>query len=99
MKYYFVIKVDIIVVCSSSKFLCDKITSAAGPLVESVYNQQSSFGLSSFETECGNLPCRKIAFRPWASDKSDPQMLRQSVATFVTSVITYAVSHNWTTIG
>jgi hypothetical protein len=86
-------------VCSSSKFLCEKITTAAGSLVENMYKQQSSSGALAFETDGGSLPCKKIAFRPWTSDRSNPQNLKQSLETFVTSVITYAVRHNWTTIG
>jgi hypothetical protein len=92
-------QVDIIVVCSTSKILCDKITSAAGLKVETVYKQQSSCGISAFETEGGNLPCKQIVFRPWTSDKSQLQDLKQSIDTFITSAITHALRSNCTTLG
>jgi hypothetical protein len=91
--------VDLIVVCSTSKILCDTITSAAGSEVEKMYNQQSSCSIGAFETAGGNLPCKHIIFRPWVCDKNDLQTLKQSIDTFIASIITYAIRHNLTTIG
>ncbi|CAF1000281.1 unnamed protein product [Rotaria sordida] len=90
--------VDIIVVCSTSRVLCDAIILAAGYEIKNAFNQQSSYGTSAFETKGGNLPCKQIVFRSWICDKTQLQNLKQSIDTFITSVITYALHHNLTTI-
>ncbi|CAF3757861.1 unnamed protein product [Rotaria socialis] len=90
--------VDIIVVCSTSTILCNGIISAAGYQVKAIYDQQSWCGLLAFETDGGYLPCKKIVFRPWTCDKNQPQNLKQSIGTFITSVIACAREHNLTTI-
>ncbi|CAM4906998.1 unnamed protein product [Rotaria socialis] len=90
--------VDIIVVCSTSTILCNGIISAAGYQVKAIYDQQSWCGLLAFETDGGYLPCKKIVFRPWTCDKNQPQNLKQSIDTFITSVIACAREHNLTTI-
>ncbi|CAM4776475.1 unnamed protein product [Rotaria magnacalcarata] len=90
--------VDIIVVCSTSSILCNAIISAAGHQVKSIYDQQSLYGSLTFETTGGNLPCKKILFRPWTCDKNQPQNLKQSIDAFITSVIASARGYNLTTI-
>ncbi|CAM4845808.1 unnamed protein product, partial [Rotaria magnacalcarata] len=90
--------VDIIVVCSTSTILCNAIISAAGHQVKSIYDQQSLYGSLTFETTGGNLPCKKILFRPWTCDKNQPQNLKQSIDAFITSVIASARGYNLTTI-
>ncbi|CAF3324526.1 unnamed protein product [Rotaria sp. Silwood2] len=90
--------VDTIAVCSTSSILCNAIISAAGPQVKRIFDQQSSNDILTFETSGGNLPCKQIAFRPWICDKYQPQHLKQSIDTFVSSVITYALLHNMTTL-
>ncbi|CAF5069218.1 unnamed protein product, partial [Rotaria socialis] len=67
--------------------------------VKAIYDQQSWCGLLAFETDGGYLPCKKIVFRPWTCDKNQPQNLKQSIDTFITSVIACAREHNLTTIG
>ncbi|CAF1379978.1 unnamed protein product, partial [Rotaria sp. Silwood1] len=90
--------VDMIVVCSTSSILCNAIISAAGSQVKHIFDQQSSNGTLTFETSGGNLSCMQIAFRPWTCDKYQPQNLKQSIDTFISSVITYALRHNITTL-
>ncbi len=88
-----------IVVCSTSKVLCDAITSAAGSEVENTYKRQSSYGILEFETSGGNLPCKHIIFRPWMYHPSQWQDLKPLIDTFVASIIVYAVQQRLTTIG
>ncbi|CAF3583212.1 unnamed protein product [Rotaria sp. Silwood1] len=90
--------VDIIVVCSTSGILRDAIISAAGQQVKTVYNQQPSNSILGFETTGGNLPCKKIVFRPWMCNKNQTQNLKPSIITFVQSVISFALHHKLTTI-
>ncbi|CAF1335504.1 unnamed protein product [Rotaria sp. Silwood1] len=90
--------VDIIVVCSTSGILRDAIISAAGQQVKTVYNQQPSNSILEFETTGGNLPCKKIVFRPWICNKNQTQNLKPSIITFVQSVISFALHHKLTTI-
>ncbi|CAF3560166.1 unnamed protein product [Rotaria sp. Silwood1] len=94
----FVQSVDIIVVCSTSGILRDAIISAAGQQVKTVYNQQPSNSILGFETTGGNLPCKKIVFRPWMCNKNQTQNLKPSIITFVQSVISFALHHKLTTI-
>jgi len=64
-----------------------------------MYNQQLFYGTQSFETTNGSLPCKCIVYRPWIYSTNSSQDLKQSIDKFVESVITYAISHNYTTIG
>jgi hypothetical protein len=89
----------LIVVCSTSKVLCDAITSAAGSEIEKIYKRQSSQGVLAFETSGGNLPCKRIIFRPWVCRTNHPQDVKQMIDTFVASIITHAVQQRLTTIG
>lgn len=63
------------------------------------YDQQLSLGFVAFETNGGALPCKKIFFRPWVCDKNSQENPKQVTGTFVSSVITYALAQNFTTIG
>jgi hypothetical protein len=89
----------LIVVCSTSKVLCDAITSAAGSEIENTYKRQSSQGVLAFETSGGNLPCKHIIFRPWMCYPSHWQDLKPLIDKFVASIITYAVQQRLTKIG
>jgi hypothetical protein len=64
-----------------------------------VYNQQASCGTLAFATIGGNLPCKRIVFRPWNYDENHLQDLKQSVDKFVAPIIRYALQENFTTIG
>ncbi|CAF3802833.1 unnamed protein product [Rotaria sp. Silwood1] len=90
--------VDVIVACSTPKILCDTIVAAAGEQVKRAFNEQSLYGTQEIETTGGNLPCKHIVFRPWTCDKNQIQNLKSSIATFVTSIISYALCNKLTTI-
>ena len=47
----------------------------------------------------GDLPCKRIIFRPWKPQSKQPEILKRTIDTFVTSVITYAIQQHLTTIG
>ncbi|CAF0989356.1 unnamed protein product [Adineta ricciae] len=89
---------DIIVVCSSSKYLCDAITAKAGFEVQATYREKSAQDELNFETRGGHLPCKRIVFRSWKPSANDPHILQQSIEQFITSAVTYASRNNFTTI-
>ncbi|CAF1007839.1 unnamed protein product [Adineta ricciae] len=89
---------DIIVACSSSRYLCDAITAKAGFEVQATYREKSAQNELNFETRGGHLPCKQIVFRSWKPSTNDPQVLQQSIEQFITSVVTYASQNNFTTI-
>ncbi|UJR08142.1 hypothetical protein I4U23_012418 [Adineta vaga] len=90
--------VDIIVVCSTSRFLCDQITLVAGNEVRNIYRQKSAGNELTYETTGGSLPCKRIVFRPWNPDTHCTQDVKQSIDKFITSVIIYGLQNNLTTI-
>ena len=93
------IQTDIIVVCSSSRYLCDAIIAKAGFDVQTTYREKSAQNELNFETTGGNLPCKRIVFRSWKPSTNDSQVLQKSIEQFITPVITYASQNNFTTIG
>ena len=88
-----------IVVCSTSKILCDSIVRTAGPQVETLYEQQKRSNNDSWESDGGRLPCKKIVFRPWVANKQDPQDVKQSIDRFIATSLSYARAQQFSTLG
>jgi hypothetical protein len=88
-----------IVVCSTSEILCKEILKVAGSRVQTEYDTLKQSGLQMYPASNGHLPCKKIFFLPWGSDRGDPTALKESLGTFVSTAIKYADKHAHQTIG
>ena len=88
-----------IVLCSTSKIMCDSIVTTAGPPVESLYRQHTSSGNNTWETDGGRLPCKKIVFLPWMAHKQDPVDVKESIDRFIVAAVHFARSRHFSTMG
>ncbi|CAF1260749.1 unnamed protein product [Rotaria sordida] len=88
-------KTDVIVVCSSSKFLFEKICEAGGKSVLASYKSQfkkSPNSVISVQAD-GELASKKIYFLSWTAD-ADTSILRESIEKFVSDAFEKAVEEN-----
>ncbi|CAF1477245.1 unnamed protein product, partial [Rotaria sordida] len=88
-------KTDVIVVCSSSKFLFEKICKAGGKSVLASYKSQfkkSPNSVISVQAD-GELASKKIYFLSWTAD-ADTSILRESIEKFVSDAFEKAVEEN-----
>ncbi|CAF4091219.1 unnamed protein product [Rotaria sordida] len=88
-------KTDVIVVCSSSKFLFEKICEAGGKSVLASYKshfKKSPNSVISVQAD-GELASKKIYFLSWTADP-DASTLRESIEKFVSDAFEKAVEEN-----
>ncbi|CAF1067046.1 unnamed protein product, partial [Didymodactylos carnosus] len=98
----FPLKVDVIVVCSSSRYLKEAILKAAGDTVTDEYKKlldatQNNAATKLISTSPGQLPCKRIYFLPWKLE-SDITILRQSIIEFVSTAIQKALRDKYQSI-
>ncbi|CAF1357967.1 unnamed protein product [Rotaria magnacalcarata] len=92
-------KVDLVVVSSTSKHLCDGILKKAGESVRKEYNtavKNSPAGLS--EIDSGNLQCRRLLFLTWKINQSSDEAFYQSIRNFVSTAVQHAIKFHHTSI-
>jgi hypothetical protein len=92
-------QVDVIVVCSTSDILRQKIIAAAGPHVQAAYDAAKSNSHGICATSNGALPCKIILFIPWKADSSDLSTLKPSLNRFISSAIEFGIQRSCTTLG
>jgi hypothetical protein len=88
-----------IVVCSTSEILRKEILAKAGSRVQTEYEVWNQSGQQVYATSNGKLPCKKIFFLPWGSDRADPSALKKTLGTFISTAIQHAEKHGHQTIG
>ncbi|UJR07910.1 hypothetical protein I4U23_012193 [Adineta vaga] len=91
---------DVIVVCSSSKYLVESVINAAGKAVQMAYEKKtkenSGESIISIPTD-NKLPSKAVYFVPWKPN-TDLHVLRDSIETLVSNVIHKAVKENYKSI-
>ncbi|UJR25097.1 hypothetical protein I4U23_006458 [Adineta vaga] len=91
--------VDLVVVCSTSFYLCQNLINKAGHSVKQEYDAITNDSPSEpFETNAGDLKCRKLLFLPWKIDKASNRSFTQSIRNFVRTAVQYAVKGHHTSI-
>lgn len=93
--------VDMVVVCSTSKYLLSDILEKAGSIIKNQVNEALQNGRithSGYETPGGQLLCQRLLFLPWTTEKLDEQTLRQTIHSFSTAAITHALKTQQTSI-
>ncbi|CAF1230748.1 unnamed protein product [Adineta ricciae] len=92
-------KVDLVVICSTSLYLRDDIIRKAGQSVKEEYEQIAQLSPSEpFETNSGDLQCRKLLFLPWHIDQSNKHKFTQSIRNFVRRSVQHALRAHHTSI-
>ena len=92
-------QVDAIVVCSSSRYLCEKIVDCAGPQVEDAYKRLASSDDFPNATVGGQLRCQRIFFIPWSPQSQKEDVVKASLIEFVSTAFAFAQSMEYKTIG
>lgn len=80
-------------------YLRDGILDKAGPLVKQEY--AAAMKVSSgkpFETNGGNLQCRKLLFLRWEMNQTSQEAFYQSIRNFVNIAVQHAIKANHTSI-
>ncbi|CAF2236408.1 unnamed protein product, partial [Rotaria magnacalcarata] len=91
---------DVIVVCSSSKYLFKSICQAGGDSVSTSYNQQISGSPNApiiIVEPAGKIASKKIYFLPWKTN-SDQSILCKSIEDFVSLALEKAIDHKYRSI-
>ncbi|CAF0757202.1 unnamed protein product [Rotaria sp. Silwood1] len=92
-------KVDLVVICSTSMYLRDNILKQAGQSVNKEYEEAAKISSSEpFETNSGNLPCRKLLFLPWEINQTSQEAFYQSIRNFVSKAVQHAIKLHHTSI-
>ncbi|CAF0990647.1 unnamed protein product [Rotaria sordida] len=92
-------KVDLIVIYSTSMYLCDSILKQAGQSVKNEYEKIAKISsLEPFEINSGNLSCRKLLFLPWEINQTSQEAFYQSIRNFISKAIQHAVKTHHTSI-
>ena len=79
--------------------LRNDILGKAGPLVEQEYIEaEKSFPTEPFETNSGQLKCRKLLFLQWNTNHSTNEAFYQSIRNFVTKAVRHAIKAHHTSI-
>ncbi|CAF2735942.1 unnamed protein product [Rotaria sp. Silwood2] len=93
-------RTDVIVICSTSKYLFNSICKAGGDSVLISYNAQltknSEASLIAVKAG-GQLASKMIYFLPWKAN-SDESILCKSIENFVSDALEEAVKHNYRSI-
>jgi len=80
-------------------YLCDGILEKAGPSVKQEYTEAAKLSPSEpFETNSGQLSCRKLLFLPWNTDQRSQEAFYQSIRNFVTKAVQHAIKAHHTSI-
>lgn len=80
-------------------YLLDAILAKAGPSVKQEYIEAAKLSPSEpFETNSGQLLCRKLLFLPWNMDQRSQKAFYQSIRNFVTKAVQYAIKAHHTSI-
>ncbi|CAF4258476.1 unnamed protein product, partial [Rotaria sp. Silwood2] len=92
-------EVDVIIGSSSSGFLRQAITEAAGNEVQKAYKKELKNHPNStlISVPSGALPCKQIFFVKWEPD-DDEDILRQSIVDLISTVVQNVISHKFTSI-
>ncbi|CAF1359679.1 unnamed protein product [Adineta steineri] len=92
-------KVDLVVICSTSMYLRDDILKKAGQSVKQEYIEAAkSSPTEPFETNSGNLKCRKLLFLPWEINRTNNYTFYQSIRNFVKKAVQHAIKTHHTSI-
>ncbi|CAF1430186.1 unnamed protein product, partial [Adineta steineri] len=90
---------DLVVICSTSMYLRDDILKKAGQSVKQEYIEAAkSSPKEPFETNSGNLKCRKLLFLPWEINRTNNDTFYQSIRNFVKKAVQYAIKTHHTSI-
>jgi hypothetical protein len=93
--------VDMVVVCSTSLYLLNDILDKAGTTIKDQVNKALADGNiqhNGYSTSGGQLLCQRLLFLPWTTQKLNDEDLRQSIHTFFTAAIVYALETQQTSI-
>ncbi|CAF0950887.1 unnamed protein product [Rotaria sp. Silwood1] len=92
-------KVDVIIGTSSSGFLRQAITEAAGNEVQKAYKKELNSHPNStlIAVPSGALPCKQIFFVKWEPN-DDEDILRQSIIDFMSTVVQNMISYKFTSV-
>ena len=93
--------VDMVVVCSTSLYLLNDILDKAGTTIKDEVNRalkDGSITQNGYSTPGGELLCQRLLFIPWTTEKLNVRDLRQSIHTFFTAAIEYALKTQQTSI-
>ncbi|CAF4399371.1 unnamed protein product [Rotaria socialis] len=91
---------DVIVVCSSSQFLFEKICKAGGASVSNSYNEQISKNSAApivIVQSNGRIASKAIYFLPWKTSSDEP-ILCKSIKNFVSVALDKAKEENYRSI-
>ncbi|CAF3851388.1 unnamed protein product [Rotaria sordida] len=92
-------KVDLVVVSSTSIYLRDGILKKAGESVKKEYEEASKMSSSEpFETDSGQLLCRKLLFLTWQINQTSQKAFYQSIRNFVRKAVQHAIKAHHTSI-
>ncbi|CAF3244916.1 unnamed protein product [Rotaria socialis] len=92
-------EVDLVVICSTSMYLRDDILRRAGESAQQEYETISKrSSLEPFETNSGNLSCRRLLFLPWEINVTSQDAFYQSIRNFVSKAIQHAIKVHHTSI-
>ncbi|CAF3834464.1 unnamed protein product [Rotaria sp. Silwood1] len=92
-------KIDLVVVSSTSKYLCDGILQKAGESVKKEYNTAAKSSPSEiFEIDSGKLQCRRLLFLTWQINQTSQEAFYQSIRNFVSTAVQHAIKFNHTSI-
>ncbi|CAF5028989.1 unnamed protein product, partial [Rotaria sp. Silwood1] len=92
-------KVDVIIGTSSSGFLRQAITEAAGNEVQKAYKKELNNHPNStlIAVPSGALPCKQIFFVKWEPNDNE-DILRQSIIDFISTVVQNMISYKFTSV-
>ncbi|CAF2651673.1 unnamed protein product [Rotaria sp. Silwood2] len=92
-------KVDLVVVSSTSLYLCDGILKKAGESVKKEYNAAANrSSLEPLEIDSGQLLCRKLLFLTWQINQTSQEAFYQSIRNFVSKAVQHAIKAHHTSI-
>ncbi|CAF1684845.1 unnamed protein product [Rotaria sp. Silwood1] len=92
-------RVDLVVICSTSISLRDNILKKAGQSVEQEYFEAAMASpMEPFETNAGQLQCRKLLFLPWEMDRTSEEAFYQSIRNLVRKAVQHAIKAHYTSI-
>ncbi|CAF3880404.1 unnamed protein product [Rotaria sp. Silwood1] len=92
-------RVDLVVICSTSISLRDDILKKAGQSVEQEYFEAAMTSpMEPFETNAGQLQCRKLLFLPWEMDRTNEEAFYQSIRNLVRKAVQHAIKAHYTSI-
>jgi O-acetyl-ADP-ribose deacetylase (regulator of RNase III) len=80
-------------------FLRESILEKAGPAVIQEYIEAAKLSpLKPFETNSGQLQCRKLLFLPWEINQTSKEAFYRSIRDFVLKAVQHAITAHYTSI-